>query len=115
METSYFNTTDEGLFDLLSDNVDFEFSENPYIFAIPYDCVGRPDKISLIFYQTDDYWWLISKANGFRLSFNSYYVPRRNLLKAKTLNVYSEYYQGRNIKIPTITDINNHLNILTGS
>lgn len=114
MDKSYLTTNSDGLYDLLSDSIDFEFTESPSIFTVNKDYIARPDKISIIYYGTDEYWWAICRANNLKYPFRASLTMRRSIYDQVDYNVITDLYLGRVILIPTISDVNNHLNKLKG-
>ncbi|MCK9428482.1 MAG: hypothetical protein M0R17_00545 [Candidatus Omnitrophica bacterium] len=115
MDTTYLTMLDEGLYDLLSDSIEFSITEPMAIFSITKDYVARPDKVSLLFYATDEYWWAICRANNLRYSFKASLTLRRSKYDAFDKNIVTDLYYDRSIIIPTLDDINTHLNTIKGA
>lgn len=114
MDNEYLKLTSEGMYDLLVNDNEFVFTENPTPYTIQQVMTGRPDKISLAFYGTDAYWWLICKANKIPYGFRATYKMRRTIKDRYDLNAITGIYMGRVIAIPSKADIQYNLNILKG-
>ncbi len=112
MDKSYLKMTSEGLYDLLSDSDVFEFTDTPRLFNVTKDFVCRPDKISLIFYGTDEHWWAILRANNIKFGFRASLTLRRSKDSQFDDNIYSGLYVNAKILIPSLSDIQRHLNKL---
>ena len=115
MDKSYLITNSDGLYDLLSDSVSFDLLNPLGTFKVTNDCIFRPDKISLLYYQTDEYWWAILRANNLGYGFRSSFLFRRPSTMQPYDYVISSLYLGAVINIPSISDINNFLNKIKGT
>lgn len=116
MDKSYLITTDNGLYDLLSDSFSFDFTEPPLaIHVVSQDGVGRPDLLAYSYYNNSDLWWAILKANNIRYPFKASLVLRKAQYEQPNMHLITDIYPGRSLMIPTINDINNHLNTVKGS
>lgn len=114
MDTSYLKLNSDGLFDVLSDTIEFVNSTPLDSFKVTMDYIGRPDKISLAFYGTDEYWWAILRANNLGYGFRSSLTFRRTVSQILDENMLSAISYNRILIIPSISDINIHLNKIKG-
>jgi hypothetical protein len=115
MDKSYLKTVN-GLYDLLSDSVKFEFTGPPMVIHyITKDNIGRPDLLAFTYYNNPDLWWAILKANSIRYPFASSLVLRKKKYEQPDEHLITDLYYGRALMIPTISDINIHLNKVRGS
>lgn len=112
MDKSYLKMTNEGLYDLLSDSISFEFNDTPTVFNVTKDFTCRPDKISLVFYGTDEHWWAILRANNIKFGFRASLTLRRSKNIQFDEEIYSGIHTNAKILIPTLSDIQRHLNKL---
>lgn len=116
MDKSYLIETENGLYDLLSDSVKFEFNEPPLaVHVVNQSGIGRPDLLAYSYYGNHDLWWAILKANNIRYPFRASLVLRKSKFEDPNKHLISDIFPGAYIKIPTINDINNHLNIIKGN
>lgn len=114
MDKSYLKTSN-GIYDLLSDSSDFEITESPIaIHFVTKNDVGRPDILALKYYNNHDLWWAILKANNIRYSFKASLVLRKAKYEQPDLHLITDIHYGRQLIIPTISDINLHLNTIKG-
>lgn len=112
MDKSYLKLNSDGLYDLLGDTIEFVFNDTPTVFNITKDFICRPDKISLVFYGTDDYWWAILRANNIQYGFRASLSFRRSKYQQIDDLIYSGISLNQEILIPSLSDIQRHLNKL---
>lgn len=116
MDKSYLKKAENGLYDLLSDSVKFEFTEPPLVIHyITKDNTCRPDMLAYTYYGNSDLWWAILKANNIRYPFAASLVLRKKKYEQPDEHLITDMYYGRALMIPTISDINIHLNKVKGS
>jgi len=61
-------------------------------FVVPQYCVGRIDLISYLNYQTVDYWWLITQANGITDPINEIVMGQELIIPS--IPDYYDFYDG---------------------
>lgn len=74
-----------------NDFAKYNFQYSYSFYTVKEKDIQRPDIISLIAYGRLDYWWFIMKFNGID-------------------DVWNELYQGLQLKIPDLRDINAYMN-----
>lgn len=114
MSSEYLKTNNDGLYDLLSDSIPFVVSSALDTFKVTQDFIARPDKISLIYYNTSDYWWAILRANNIGYGFRASLSFRRTVSQIIDENVISGICYNKYLIIPSLSDINDHINKIKG-
>ena len=114
MDKSYLILNGDGLYDLLSDSVEFSFSEVPTMFKVTQEFIGRPDKIALAIYGDDDYWWVVVRANNLKYPFRASWTMRRDITKQFDYQIITDISLNKILLLPTINDITAHLNKIRG-
>lgn len=114
MDKSYLIKNKDGLYDLLCDGIEFINNSPLDTFKVTMDYIARPDKISLIYYNTDEYWWAILRANKLGYGFRASMSFRRTVSQVLDENIISEISYNKVLIIPSLSDITDHLNKIKG-
>lgn len=66
-----------------------QYSNEDVYYEVTNETENRLDKISLMYYDTPNYWWAIAHANNI---FDAFNVPRGVMLRIPTLNNITNLY-----------------------
>jgi hypothetical protein len=102
-----FVSDSQGL-DFLSapDKFDIQHSK---IYSITQQFVGKPWVIAQVEYSDFSLWWAIAKANNVRIPMIMRDTFRVREGKPNVDNIITDFYLGRKIIIPSLTDINKYI------
>lgn len=96
--------------DLLSASTRFNPTASMKTVKISQEYAGKPWIIAEALYNDHRLWWAIAKVNNIRLPFICRDSFRINEDNSYSNNIITDFYYGRVIYIPTISDINAYVN-----
>lgn len=102
-----FTSDKEGL-DLLSSPDSFQITSSKVI-TITQELVGKPWVIAQLHYSNFRLWWAIAKANNARIPMVLRDTFRIRDGKPNVDNIITDFYLGRKIILPSLSDINNYI------